>query len=95
MANTTDPHHYNATAETVSGLTKAVTTDWGVNVACLRAATGIGAITELGAIAVLPIWLGSAFLAMNATAHAMQPANYKAMNEDPPRILGTNERLGG
>jgi len=83
----------NGVARGVSAVVATAAAGWGANGACLATGIGLGALTGLGLLVMVPVWVGSAMVAMPATAEVVDSAVYNALREDPPRILGSLERL--
>ncbi|RSL89880.1 hypothetical protein CEP51_000993 [Fusarium floridanum] len=66
---------------------------WGVNGACLALGIGVGAVTGLGALAVIPVWLGTAMPAMGKSFPVIGETICDILSEEAPRILGSTERV--
>ncbi|RSM15876.1 hypothetical protein CEP52_000410 [Fusarium oligoseptatum] len=66
---------------------------WGVNGACLALGLGVGAVTGLGMLAVVPVWFGTTIPAMEKSAPVIAETIYDILSEEAPRILGSTERV--
>ncbi|RMJ18569.1 hypothetical protein CDV36_001688 [Fusarium kuroshium] len=66
---------------------------WGVNGACLALGLGVGAVTGLGVLAVVPVWFGTTIPAMEKSAPVIAETIYDILSEEAPRILGSTERV--
>jgi hypothetical protein len=91
--NYLDPKWQNKTADVAAVATTLVGTGWGVNGLCLAVGMGFGAITGLGALVTIPIWVSTASYSMPIAAEAIHGAVHDSIREVPPRILGSNSRL--
>ncbi|KAL3462195.1 hypothetical protein BJX64DRAFT_299615 [Aspergillus heterothallicus] len=93
VENVLDPNNWNKIAGGTSLGITLPTVGWGVNGACLGLGLWVGAATGIGLLAAVPIWWGVGSWSMMNTAPALENAIYDALCEEPPRILGSNNRL--
>ncbi|KAI9039872.1 uncharacterized protein KD926_008973 [Aspergillus affinis] len=97
VSNVTDPNNWCQIAQTISGISTAVTMGWGVNGACLAAGVGAGILTGLGPFIMIPVWAGGfATLGMKLGPKVdrfMEENVYYNLCEQDPRILGSTARF--
>ncbi|KAN0113004.1 hypothetical protein V8E51_005955 [Hyaloscypha variabilis] len=93
IANVLDANGANARADIAAGLTSTIATGWGVNGACLALGLGLGALTGMGVLLAIPVWWGSAVVAMPPAGMAIESTIHDALCEDQPRILGSTIRM--
>lgn len=93
VKNVLDPGNWDTIAAGAALVTTMPAVGWGANGACLALGLGIGALTGLGAIAAVPVWIATAPKAMSKTSSVVGPAVYNALREKAPRILGSNQSL--
>ncbi|RDW64341.1 uncharacterized protein DSM5745_09752 [Aspergillus mulundensis] len=93
VSNVLDPNHWNTIAGGTSAAVTVQTVGWGINGACLAVGIGLGTLTGAGMLLAAPVWVGSAALAMPASAPVIEETIYDALREEDPRVLGSKERL--
>ena len=97
VSNVTDPYNWCQIAQTISGISKAITMGWGVNGICAAAGFGAGVVTGLGPVIMIPLWFGG-FLTLNQklspeVGSFMEENVYRNLCEQDPRVLGSTARL--
>jgi hypothetical protein len=93
VANVLDPNGHNSVAAAASAATFLVGGGWGVNGVCLAARVGLGTMTGLGAVVMIPVWFGSFFTVGASAAQTMAIAVGESLCEEALRILGSDSRL--
>ncbi|TEA13182.1 hypothetical protein C8034_v005022 [Colletotrichum sidae] len=93
VANVLDPNGYTTKAEIAYGATVLVGGGWGVNGACMAAGAGLGALTGLGAVIMVPVWLGGFVTVGHCAMVTISEKVRDCLREEEARILGSDDRL--
>ncbi|KAL2862462.1 uncharacterized protein BJX67DRAFT_375258 [Aspergillus lucknowensis] len=93
VSNVLDPNNWNKIAEGAGVAVTLPAVGWGINGACLALSLGVGTLTGLGPLLAVPLWMGSAPIAMGKSAPHIEKTIHDALCEEDPRVLGSKERL--
>ncbi|KAL4987615.1 hypothetical protein BDW68DRAFT_105816 [Aspergillus falconensis] len=93
VSNVLDPNNWNTIAGGAGAAVTLPAVGWGVNGACLAVGLGVGALTGVGTLLAIPLWMGTAPFAMGMSAPVIHETIYDALCEENPRVLGSKERL--
>lgn len=93
VSNVLDPNNWNRIAEGAGVAVALPAVGWGVNGACLAGSLFVGAFTGVGPLLAMPLWMGTASVALTPSAEFIHGNIHDALCEEDPRVLGSNERL--
>jgi hypothetical protein len=91
IENVRDPRGLDTLSEIGMGATWLIGGS-ALNAGCLALGTTAAAATGLGALVLIPVWFGGFFASAETIAKPITMAVGEALQEDPPRILGTEFR---
>jgi hypothetical protein len=92
VANVLDPNSANLAADVSMGATWMVGGS-AVNGACAALGVAAATATGLGPLMVIGVWWGTCIPSLVYGAPVVLETVHDAIREDPPRILGSNDRL--